>query len=383
VSPAPRTLLVHGWRGIPHSYAVVNQWTLLALRHRPGLSVHVRDARYFREAWTPLTGLFSVEEEAYLNSLPVAPEGPCDAEFRICYPAAYGDLLHRRTAVFGTSEYKVIKPGDLQSAVDFQSARQREDVLVVTPSRWSAEGFLRHGFPEERILVVPHGVDATRFLPNPDQRLALKEWFGVQGFVFLSIGAMTGNKGMSFLLRAFAVVAKQRPDVHLFLKGSDHLYPSGHMLNQLLEALTPAEQAAIQGRFTYHGTPLSMDDMASLYQLADAYVSPYRAEGFNMPVLEAAACGLPVICTRGGATDDFVEDSFAKRIDSRKVSFDLDGLSAERLDPDFDHLITHMLAVVDDESWRKAASVAAAQHVHQNYTWEKVTETLLDGLFDR
>ena len=362
---------------------MVNQWTLLALRHRSDISVHVRDARFYRDDWTPLSGLYSKEEEDYLNSLPPAPEGPCDAEFRICYPASYGDLIHRRTAVFGTSEYKVIKPGDLQSSADFQLARQRQDVLVVTPSRWSAEGFLRHGFPEERILVVPHGVDVARFHPDPDRRLALKEWLGVQGFVFLSIGAMTGNKGMSFLLRAFAVVARQRPEVHLFLKGSDHIYPSGHMLNQLLEALTPAEQAAIQGRLTYHGTPLSMDDMASLYQAADAYVSPYRAEGFNMPVLEAAACGLPVICTRGGATDDFVEDTFAKRIESRTVSFDLDGLSAERLDPDFDHLVTHMLTVVDDAAWREAASTAAAEHVRRHYTWEQVTETLLDGLFKR
>jgi glycosyltransferase involved in cell wall biosynthesis len=43
-----------------------------------------------------------------------------------------------------------------------------------------------------------------------------------------------------------------------------------------------------------------------LYNVADAYVTPYRAEGFNLPALEAQACGTPVVATRGGATDDFL-----------------------------------------------------------------------------
>ena len=40
--------------------------------------------------------------------------------------------------------------------------------------------------------------------------------------------------------------------------------------------------------------------------MADAYVTPYRAEGFNLPALEAQTCGTPVIATHGGATDDFL-----------------------------------------------------------------------------
>lgn len=377
----PRRLLVHGWRGIPHSYAVVNQWTLLALRHRPDVAVHLREAPYFRESWEPIVGLYSPEEEAYLTALPPAPEGPCDAEFRICYPAPYGHFVHRRTAVYGTCEYKVIQPGDLQSDADFEAARVRDDICVVTPSRWSAEGYLRRGVPEARVLIVPHGVDIQRFRPDPEQRLGMKAWFGLSDFVFLSIGAMTSNKGMDLLLRAFAELTRQRPGAHLLLKGSDHLYPSGQMLNQRLGSLDPADQTALEGHFTYHGSPLSMDDMAALYQVADAYVSPYRAEGFNMPVLEAAACGLPVICTQGGATDDFVADSFAKRIQSRKVAFNVGGQSAERLEPDFDHLVAQMLAVMDDATWRQSASTAAALHVREFYTWEKVTDRLLAGLF--
>ena len=52
---------------------------------------------------------------------------------------------------------------------------------------------------------------------------------------------------------------------------------------------------------------------------ADVYVSPYKAEGFNLPVLESMALGVPVIVTSGGPTDDFTNSKFAKYVDSERV----------------------------------------------------------------
>jgi glycosyltransferase involved in cell wall biosynthesis len=62
---------------------------------------------------------------------------------------------------------------------------------------------------------------------------------------------------------------------------------------------------------------ISRDHLRHLYAAVDCYVSPYRAEGFNLPVLEAIACGTPVIVTRGGATDDFCDDQVAVRINGK------------------------------------------------------------------
>ncbi|WP_371068283.1 glycosyltransferase, partial [Salmonella enterica] len=53
---------------------------------------------------------------------------------------------------------------------------------------------------------------------------------------------------------------------------------------------------------------LDLSQLNALYNVADAYVTPYRAEGFNLPALEAQTCGTPVIATAGGATDDFLSD---------------------------------------------------------------------------
>ena len=186
---------------------------------------------------------------------------------------------------------------------------------------------------------------------------------GLKGFVFVSVGAMTGSKGIDLLMRAFAAVASQRSDVTLFLKGADGLYQSVHMLDEAIRKLSPRDQQLIADRLVYNGEALSMKQMAALYRSGDAYVSPYRGEGFNMPVLEAAACGVPLIVSGGGTTDDFVTDDFALKIQSRIVPINVGGMIGDQLAPDVDHLVAQMLAVMDREDWRRSASAAGPAHV--------------------
>jgi glycosyltransferase involved in cell wall biosynthesis len=121
--------------------------------------------------------------------------------------------------------------------------------------------------------------------------------------------------------------------------------------------------------------------MALLYQAADVYVSPYRAEGFNLPVLEAMACGLPVICTAGGATDDFVNEVSARRIESKKVTRMVADEELLILEPDIEHLITLMSLAVEDEAWRRGALEVGPVHARTHYTWDRVVSLLTDELF--
>jgi glycosyltransferase involved in cell wall biosynthesis len=135
-------------------------------------------------------------------------------------------------------------------------------------------------------------------------------------------------------------------------------------------------------RLSYGGDTLTAAGMADLLRAGDCYVSPYLAEGFNLPVLEAAACGMPIICTEGGCTDDFTDPSFALHIRSRPVQlrFAANQMGDARM-PDLDHLIALMLDVSANQSIGREMGLRGAHHVARNFTWDAVTALLVKALF--
>jgi glycosyltransferase involved in cell wall biosynthesis len=382
-----KSLIVEGWRFLPHSYAVVNQWQLLALARRPDLSLKIIDAPLYHPEWKPEEGLFRPADEEELRTLPVAkPDERADVTLRVFARYDFSPSHSRRTAVFGTCECQLLRRVYLRDSAiydQFKRGIASMEIAIVTPSHWSAEGFYKAGFPRDQVHIIPHGVDVDYFRPLPDIRSAIRSdmGFGDSDFVFLSVGAMTGNKGIDLLLQAFAEVYRKHPDARLVLKGMDPLYKSNELLGDAMARVPLEDQQRIVERISYFGESFTFREMAMLYQGADAYVSPYRAEGFNLPVLEAAACGLPVICTGGGATDDFVRDPFARKIESTRVSSKSDGEELTLLDPSVDHLIALMNSAVEDNSWRRLAAEAGPRHVRTHFTWDRATDLLANRLF--
>jgi glycosyltransferase involved in cell wall biosynthesis len=287
----PSTLIVEGWRFLAHSYAVVNQWQLLALSRRRDVAVKIRDAPPYDRRWQRQDALYDTQTEQKLKSFAIAQPGErADAFLRISYPFDFSLGPSGVTAVFATSECKVIRKDQMASSREYEKLQfmaPSPDLRIVTPSRWSAEGFYRVGFARNRVLIVPHGVEPSVFHPMPGQREQIRRELGIpeRACVFLSIGSMTPNKGMDVLFKAFARVCQTVPRARLILKGMDPLYQSKDRLVETLQALAPGDAQLVADRLTYFGRPFPHEQMARLYQAADIYVSPYRAEGFNLPVL--------------------------------------------------------------------------------------------------
>jgi len=384
---AQRRVILQGWRFVPHSYAIINQFHCLELLQRPELALFHQDAPR-HSAWQPMRGLLDPEQEAAIGSIPSPPaDAPRvgDVIFRQsfphdCTPAPAAD----RVCVNLTAEQGIV-PGDYLEGADsvVQATERAPNLYWVAPSSWSRAALLRSGAPDERVIYVPHGVMPEVLHPAPlDQRKALRREKGVnENFVFLNIGAMTTNKGLTTLLKGLAAVASRHSHVRLLLKGLDRIYPSRQMLLGQATSLSPAERALVEPRMLYLGDTLSFRQMATLYHMADAYVTPYRAEGFNMPALEAAACGLPVICTRGGPTDDFTTEDFALRIDSTLKPMVEMGAAGFDLIPSVDSLIAHMMRVVEDDGFRDRAWVEGPKFVNAGFTWKLVVDRLLAALF--
>jgi glycosyltransferase involved in cell wall biosynthesis len=386
-SPSPRHLLVEGWRFLPHSYAIVNQYQLLGLLDAPApagpLEIFHRDVPFVRPHWRPVAGLFPAADEKRLAALPPPPPDLVpDAVLRMAFPYDLSPAA-ARLCVFATAESSHVPKERFLGGRTLCDLS--DELRLVTPSHWSRQGFLRNGADPAHVLVVPHGADPALFHPLPEaERAALRAQLGWDGFVFLSIGAMTPNKGIDLLLHAFVRLAETFPDARLVLKGLDALYPSRDLLLGQCQRLSPAEAALLQPRLLYLSDNLTFAEMARLYQAADAYVCPYLAEGFNLPALEAVACGLLTICTAGGPTDDFTDDGCSLRVNSRREPFSPApgaGVIGERLRPDIEHLLHQMRVALMSPDLLARARVAGPALCRGRFTWEHAAAGLLRALF--
>jgi glycosyltransferase involved in cell wall biosynthesis len=376
-------ILVEGWRFLPQSFAVLNQFQLLEMLKRPGLEVFHRDVPYLGRHWPSTRGLFDAAAEETLRGIPGPPPDLCpDALLRVGQPFNLEPSNARRTAAILTTEWGIMqqKMLRLMRVPSIRAAHAGTDVVIITPSRWSREGLLRSGADPERVVVVPHGVDPAIYRPLDEaERAALRKELQWEGsFIFLNIGLASLNKGYQLLLKAFAALLERHPHAALVWKTSDKIGSGQELIQHIAQKfLTRAETARVLKRLAYVNKPMAFTAMARLYQAADAYVSPYMAEGFNMPVLEAAACGLPVICTKGGPTDDFTRADFALHIDSRLTPVTVEGEKRLIVRPNDEHLLSLMETVIEEPAYAAQARKAGPRFVAQRYTWKHVVDQLL------
>jgi glycosyltransferase involved in cell wall biosynthesis len=372
-------VLIEGLRFSHHSYALVAQSHALCLLQHADVDLRFSDLPFHHEA---TSGIFSPAQERALAML-CAP-GPSfapDATLTLRLEAPdFGAPPSGLKFVFGTPEYRILTEENRRG---LQCAAEIADTVgVVTPSRWAALAYERFGMPAERIHVVPHGIEPAVLYPDEASRAMMRKALRLEdNFIYLSVGAMTWNKGPDILLSAFSRVIETEPYTRLFLKGADGLFPSKSFVREVLDDLPAKARQAVAERLIYEGRTLSGQGMGHLFRAADCYVAPYRAEGFNLPVLEAMACGVAVLCTAGGPTDEFTAPAFARRIRSTPLRKQLgERETGDALEPDLDHLIELMRDAARHPGSTREAGACAALHAGKDFTWDAVTDRLLGKL---
>lgn len=372
-----KRVIFEGWRFIPHSSAVVLQSYCLAAARRPDIEIKVRELP-FNGPWSRIGGMFPEALDRVLQGLPTAAEDEAaDAVIRI------GSPVDLSPAPGGTPTYVIAAHGagstvnlPIAGGVSVPDALAANPATaLLTPSTFSRLGLVAQGVPEDRIQIVPRGIDPGFFRPpSESERENLRERFGwADEFVFLNVSAMTDNKGVDRLIRAFATVLAHYPQARLVLKGVDSIYRSKDRLTGILRQLPPETAAAVEPRLTYIGGNYKLIDITRLYQCADVLVAPYLSEAFCSPALEAAACGLPSICTQGGPTEEFTTDEFSLRIGAQWNP------NTRTLSPDEAHLAQVMAFVLSNPAWRERAATVAANYVSRLYTWEQATDRLMQA----
>jgi glycosyltransferase involved in cell wall biosynthesis len=204
------------------------------------------------------------------------------------------------------------------------------------------------GVPSERRVFIPNGVDLVRFTPlSETEKIATRASLGLpDGLVTISSGRLVPEKRVDHLLSVWNTVRGAHPNAWLYVLGSG-------------EEETRLRKIAGAG-VCFLGT---VEDVLPYLQSADLFVLPSTTEGLSNALLEAMACGLPIIATSVGGTMDVIEHGVNGWL---YPSADISALRDA------------LLSLLGNPALRKTLGTAARQRVMGDYSLISVAERLRD-----
>ncbi len=183
---------------------------------------------------------------------------------------------------------------------------------VITDSEYSKAEVARHlRIPPARVRVIPIGV-GDEFQPgySPGQISSAVRRYGIAEPYLLTVSNFLPHKNLARLVEAYsALPPAETARLRLVLAGA----PRGHGPARPVSPGALARPGVILPGF------VAPEDLPLLYAGATALVCPSLAEGFGLPVLEAMACGTPVVCARAGALPEVAGDA-AVYVDPAEVA---------------------------------------------------------------
>ena len=217
---------------------------------------------------------------------------------------------------------------------------------ILTVSEYSREQIARR-FPwaASRVVVAPNGVDA-RFRPAPPGEVeAVRRRYGLPRDYLLYVGSVRRNKRVDLLVRTYARLPRSVKEAHpLVLAG--RRTPGDRAFHRELDRACAGEPVIRPGA-------VADQDLPALYTGAVLLVSASGHEGFGLPLLEAMACGTPVVAVRTAAAQETCRGAAA-------------WVEPDRLD-DLAAVLAGLLA--DPE--RRAAMGRAGRERSRRYSWEE------------
>jgi len=180
-----------------------------------------------------------------------------------------------------------------------ESETAKNATLIVTISKYSLEK-MKHFYnvDEGKVRIVPNGVDPEKFKPTADRETARRQ-FGLRNEpCVLFVGSLIHRKGLPFLVEAAKKIVKDRTETQFLIAGE------GPLRNQLGMSI---EKANLSRNFKFLGN-LNDDKLPVLYGCADVFALPSIQEGQGIVLLEAQACGKPIVAFDIGGVNEAVRD---------------------------------------------------------------------------
>jgi glycosyltransferase involved in cell wall biosynthesis len=190
-----------------------------------------------------------------------------------------------------------------------------------TVSHSMIEALQTEGLPTTRMKAIPNGVDTEHYLPPPDKAAAkLASGLPAEALVIGIVGRFVALKRHTLLLEAFARLATALPNLHLLIVGD-----GGDDQDTV--------RAAIEGNTCRQNIlwPGMQSQLVQWYQAMDMLVAPSVIEGLSNVILEAMACGVPVLAHEACGSREVIEHELSGYCDNLTTTDDLTQALARRL----------------------------------------------------
>lgn len=236
---------------------------------------------------------------------------------------------------------------------------QKADFLIAISAFSKQRAMAIHAITEQKISVLPCGVDITRFRPGIDMS-ALRDRFGLRDRkVLLTLARIVERKGQDQVVRAMPEIVRQVPDAVYCIAGD----PRGDHARRLQALVT---ELKLEPHVRFAGYVEGVD-LPAWYNLCDVYIMPSReiagdTEGFGITFLEANACGKPVIGGNSGGVGDAVVDGET-------------GFLVDPLDPAA--IAQKAVLLLRDQGLARKLGSQGRERIENGFTWRTVTERLV------
>ena len=261
---------------------------LIGQRNNLGIGVHYRnfaDALRGVRCWGARVEEIDCTDHAAL--LRAGAESQ-DQDVNICFVSMPLQNHYR-----GTNIQWIVFESDRIPEIILPTLQNADRVWV--PSDWGYRILMQHGLDPKRCSVVQEGVDTNLY----------HAWYPRESrdqIRFLSVGKYEQRKSITETIQAWAQAFGADPSVHLTIK-TDHFVDQDLKQRQIRQQLN---DLALTNVTVFWGAA-TQEFLIRLYQESDVFVLPTKGEGWGLPLIEAAASGLPIITTEWGAHTQFLD----------------------------------------------------------------------------
>lgn len=256
------------------------------------------------------------------------------------------------------------------------SLTHADEIWVTSESQRRA--YVDSGVDPSKLVIIPAGVDTTIFHTG----VTPVELDGRKAYRFIFVGDGNWQRGADLLLSAYYQTFKGKSNVELVLVDTE----VGHERSGLRGLVDQFKSKMGAPAIRYVNQTFTDHELAGFMRACQCFVYPYRADAMGLRVLQAMACGLPVIVTGGGATDDFVADDLGFRVPSTRKWVG-NNLNSQKLvgrgffmEADIQALGAEMTHVLYHASKADSIGRAAAHWVAQNRDWASSAAKASDRL---